>query len=296
MSKDIVLASLPRAGLANKLLVWARALTFAEEHDLKLFITGWYDIKIGPYLRKEKTKRSYLNFFKSSNRANILRRFYFYLFYRKIEDELYIKIKNKKEKKRLYLFKNVPNCNDYFIDIRNNREKIRKSFYNLLKPMYQDIFNDDLCPVIGVHFRCSDFHYENINEALGSSPNLRTPINYFINIINKLRESVNKNLEVTLFTDGKSDDIKDILALGKVKLSPYKSDLADMIYLSKSKLIITSLFSTFGYWSSFISDSPVITHPRHKGQIHNNEDILFQGPIEIEKDIDPELLSYLSKL
>ena len=55
--KNIVLAKLPKAGLANKLLVWARALVFAKENNYELFVIGWFDFKLGPFLRNEKTKR-----------------------------------------------------------------------------------------------------------------------------------------------------------------------------------------------------------------------------------------------
>lgn len=50
MLKDnIVWAKLPRAGLGNKLLVWADAYIFAHNNNLRLFTTGWFTIYLGPF-------------------------------------------------------------------------------------------------------------------------------------------------------------------------------------------------------------------------------------------------------
>tara|TARA_A100001011_G_scaffold130388_1_gene137391 strand:+ start:23803 stop:24690 length:888 start_codon:yes stop_codon:yes gene_type:complete len=294
MRNEVVLAFLPKAGLANKLLVWAEALVYAKENDLDFFVIGWRDIKIGPYLRNERKKRNYAFFFKNLNRPNIFYLLIFLIFYKKTLPFYGNKIKHKNSRRRiLYFFNKVPNWDDYFYNLRNNEEFVRKSFYNMLSPKYQRIFNNDESPVIGVHIRCSDF--VNNKELFGLSPNIRTPISYFIDVIKKIRTGVNKNLKVTVFSDGRYSDISEIFSLKNVYFSESSSDLEDLIKLSKSKIIIASYSSTFSYWAGYLSKAPVILHPYHNIQIRKKKKGLFEGKLDLNKTLDNSLLNYLKK-
>lgn len=292
MRNNIVLANLPKSGLANKLLVWARALVFAKENNYKLYVIGWFDFKIGPILRKEKTKRFYYKYFSSKYKPNLLNLFIMLFFYEKIKDPFLCR--KFKKQKILYIFNQIPPWNNYFEGLRLNRKFIRESFINMLASQYKEIYYNCDTPVIGVHIRCSDFIIDNKN--LGKRPNVRTPINYFIEIIRKIRKSVNRNLPVTVFTDGENSEVSQIKMIGNVFFQNSKSDLEDMIKLSKSKIIITSCNSTFSYWAAFISSSPVITHPNHKIDIKGDEDNIFEGSINLKYPLNKKLQNYLLKI
>ncbi|MDP5015756.1 MAG: hypothetical protein NWQ43_00310, partial [Dolichospermum sp.] len=54
---------MPRSGLGNMLLVWARAILFAEFNGLPVLSPNWNEVRIGPWLRGERTKRYYGNLF-----------------------------------------------------------------------------------------------------------------------------------------------------------------------------------------------------------------------------------------
>ena len=60
----MVVCKLPSAGLGNQLFPLMHAMVFAELNNLPLTVTGYHRIKIGPYLRGEKSKRSYKGYFK----------------------------------------------------------------------------------------------------------------------------------------------------------------------------------------------------------------------------------------
>ena len=290
--KNIVLAKLPKAGLANKLLVWASALVFAKENNYELFVIGWFDFKIGPFLRNEKKKRIYYNYFSKIYTPNFIKLFKILFLYKKINEKSIYKI--YKSRKKVYIFNQMPEWRDYFVGLTLNREFIRMSFINMLNQKYKEIYDNCDSPVIGVHIRCSDFIIDNKN--LGKKANVRTPIRYFVEIINKIRDSVNKNFPVTIFTDGNHSDMLIIKNLSNTEFSNSNSDLEDMIRLSKSKIIITSCNSTFSYWAAFISLSPVITHPSHKIQIRGDNDNLIEGPINLEKPLSKKLKDYLLKI
>ena len=290
--KNIVLAKLPKAGLANKLLVWARALVFAKENNYELFVIGWFDFKLGPFLRNEKTKRIYYKYFSRIYRPNFIELFKILFLYKRInEQSIY---QNYTSFKKVYVFNKIPKWRDYFEGLTLNREFIKMSFIKMLNEKYTEIYENCDAPVIGVHIRCSDFIIDNKN--LGKKPNVRTPIEYFVEIIKKIRESINKNLPVTIFTDGNPHDIQEIRKLRNIKFSNSNTDLEDMLRLSKSKIIITSCNSTFSYWAAFISSSPVITHPSHKIQIRGDNDHLIEGPINLQEPLSKKLKEYLLKI
>lgn len=64
MKKTVVIADIPRCGLGNKMLVWAKAMIFARAHDLPLYTFGWEQFNLGPLLRGERSNRFYTGYFK----------------------------------------------------------------------------------------------------------------------------------------------------------------------------------------------------------------------------------------
>ena len=186
--KSIVLAKLPKAGLANKLLVWARALVFAKENNYKLYVIGWFDFKIGPFLRNEKTKRIYYKYFSRIYTPNFIELFKILFLYKRINEKS--TYKNYTSPKMVFVFNQTPQWQDYFEGLTLNREFIRMSFIKMLNEKYKEIYYNCDSPVIGVHIRCSDFIIDNKN--LGKTPNVRTPIGYFVEIIKKLENQLIK--------------------------------------------------------------------------------------------------------
>ena len=58
-----IVCKLPKAGLGNQLFPLMKAYTFAYLNKLPVIVTGYHQLKIGPYVRGEKTKRKYSGFF-----------------------------------------------------------------------------------------------------------------------------------------------------------------------------------------------------------------------------------------
>src|SRR5919202_2334278 len=63
----LVYPQLPRAGLGNMLLVWARAVLFAHINSLPVVAPTWGKVRIGAYLRGERDKRYYGHLFCQEN-------------------------------------------------------------------------------------------------------------------------------------------------------------------------------------------------------------------------------------
>lgn len=276
-----VYATLPRGGLGNKMLVWARALVFAHLNGLPLFVSGWAEVKLGPYLRGEKNKRQYWGYFLGENNPSILRRILFSCLYEKVREPAIGIIPSSVAGKWLYVYDSVPSWQDYFSGLRGHEDLIRKSFFSALSIKYRATLAGKKAPVIGVHIRRSDFRELKPGEILGSDCNVRTPIEYYIRTIELIRSVSGQVLPVTIFTDGRKEDVLDLLALPQVQLAEPNPDIVDLLLLSRSKCIVVSAGSTFSYWAAFLSDAPVVTHSGHEISIRSERLCakFFEGPV-----------------
>lgn len=298
MFDSAVYASLPRGGLGNKLLVWARALVFANKCGLTLYVSGWSDIKIGPYLRGERSKRQYWGYFEDSSTPSLLRRFMFSHLYQ-IHHEPDLECCQPAARRgmnQLYLYDTLPSWRDYFKGLRGQEEFVRSAFSSILKSRYREQLSRQNWPVIGVHIRRSDFRELAPGESIEGNCNVRTPIAYYLDVIFALRRIAGRMLPVTVFTDGRTEDVAEILALPAVVMAAPNPDIVDLLLLSKSKCLVTSAGSTFSYWAAYLSDGPVITHPAHnitiRSQIENTN--WFEGPLSSDQPCDPALESVIA--
>ncbi len=259
--RSLVHARLPRGGLGNKLLVWARATVFGALNNLPVVTTGWADVKIGPLLRRERFKRYYFGYFHRQHPLRLLRLFCSYAVSSQIREPGLREMETIPDRS-LYVFRDLPRYPNYFDRLRDHRELIKSSLWNIASPSVLDEGLKRPTPVIGVHVRRSDFREQAAGELPGLHANVRTPSEYFIRSIRRVREISGEDLAVTVYTDAYPEELRDLLALGKVTIGSSGNALYDLISLSKSRCLILSHGSTFGYWAGFLADAPVIVpHP-----------------------------------
>ncbi len=265
--KPIVYAKLPSAGLGNLLLVWANALVFSEINKLPLFVTGWGQIHIGPWLRHEKKKRFYGGYFLQKNLLVRIFMIFKYTITPKssvLSDPPLKKISiSENGKSEIYFYSKVPHWSD-FSQLKEHKLLIKNALFNMLKKQHFEQLNNSITPEIGIHIRLSDFKESRPGESLFTAGAIRTPLTYFIEHIKNIREKEGKELHVTIFSDGHKHELEEILNINNVSLAENQSDIVDMLLLSKSKYIIPSAKSTFSYWSAFLSDAEIIFHPCHE--------------------------------
>jgi hypothetical protein len=267
-NKPIVVAMLPGAGLGNLLFVWAKALVFAKLNGLPLRTIGWGRVKIGPWLRGEKVKRIYGGFFRQD--TGVLESWW-----------LRARLKMTADDRKKYnlavreyapeelsgcgfvIFDQVPSWADFFEGIKEHRNFVRTALFEMLQPAMLEKLERCEAPVVGVHIRLGDFRKMRADETFRETGGVRTPQQYFLEMITRIRELSGEDLPVTIFTDGHSEEIREILELPAVSLAPGNPDIVDLLLLSRSKVVVTSASSTFGYWSGFLADAPLIMHPEH---------------------------------
>ena len=286
-NKPIVVALLPGAGLGNLLFVWAKAMLFAHLNGLPLRTIGWGRMKVGPWLRGEKSKRIYGGFFKNDTTV-------FESWWLRSKLKITASDRNKYNLKvrehapeelnrcEFVVFNQIPSWSDFFEGIKEHRIFVRTALFEMLHPAMREKLERHEAPVIGVHIRMGDFRKMKEDENFRETGGVRTPQQYFLEMITRIREMRGEDIPVTIFTDGKPEEIREILELPAVSLAPENPDIVDLLLLSKSKVVVTSASSTFGYWSGFLADAPLIMHPDHihaslRSPEFNRE--YFEGPL-----------------
>jgi len=255
--RSLVHARLPRGGLGNKLLVWARATVFGALNNLPVVTTGWADVRIGPLLRRERFKRYYFGYFRRQRPLQLVRLLCSYAVSSRITEPA-LQVREATSKSLLYVFRELPGYPNYFDGLRDCRELIKNALWDIASPSVLDEVRKSPTPVIGVHVRRSDFREQAPGELPGLHASVRTPIEYFVRSIGHVRKIFREDLPVTIYTDAHPDEMRDLLALGGVVVSSSSNALHDLISLSRSRCLILSHGSTFGYWAGFLADAPVI--------------------------------------
>jgi len=294
-----VVCRLPKAGLGNQLFPLMHAAVFSELNNIPLTVIGYHQLKIGPYLRKEKSKRNYLGFFKFEK--DLIGAFIDELKVRKwlrqsevIFEPKLLELKEEQKFNKVFLFEKIPDYKDYFSHLRPHRPLVLNLLMNLITEKQLKKVAALKAPEIGVHIRMGDFRKLAPGEIFKGG-HVRTPESYFLKIIKGVNEISGKSMSVSIFTDGYKEEFEELLIPKNINIVEGNTDIEDMILLSKSSLIIISTSSTFSYWSGFLSDAPIIMHPEH---IHerirdkNIEDSLFEGGFDIAI---PFLNKYLKK-
>lgn len=283
---SIVICRLPKAGLGNQLFPLMRAYTFAHLNNLPVIVTNYHQLKMGPWLRREKNKRKYNGFFtfeKTWISAQLdnwgIKK---YRKGQKKEPELRM-VEDKETLVESYLFSAIPHYAHRFDGLKENRQLVIQLLWNLITPAIKKKLRELSAPFIGVHIRMGDFRHLSNGEEFGKVGTVRTPEEYFIEMINEIRKLQGTELPVSVFTDGDKKELNTLFQLPGVRIVRGNNDLVDLLLLSKSRIIITSAGSTFSYWAAFISDAVVITHPTYiniKIRPENISNLLYEGSFD----------------
>jgi len=263
---NIVHCKLPNTGLGNQLFPLLKTYMFGALNQLPVVTTGYHRFKIGPYLRNEKSKRRYRYYFvfqKSLIRSWIdLLKIHTNWNLTLVKEPYLEKVLVTSSPCR-YEFHAIPHWDDYFSQLKERRETVISLFHSLLCKSIIKLVNEQSTPCIGVHIRMGDYRKLQDGEDFRKVGAVRTPENYFIEMILAIRRINGINLPVSVFTDGYRHEFENLWDLENIYLVEGNPDIVDMILLSRSQIIIASAGSTFSYWAGFLANAPLIMHPDH---------------------------------
>jgi len=284
------LAVLPRAGLGNKLITWSRAYVFSYINELPLYVSPWEQLKIGHLLRGENDPRLYLAYFRGQKRLDFYLHMALARFYTTIYNPPIRKLENGK---RIFVFNWDPQGGDYFNGVRDYRDFIKRGIETMASSKHLDLLEQLSEPLISIHIRRGDFREVKTEEEFGTTVFARTPLSYFINLINQIRKILRFDIPVNVFSDANITDLKELIALPNVIYTSQKSALVDMLLMAKSKILILSADSSFGYWAAFLSNAAIIHHPKSFRTCHRSNTInqlYYEGTATGSIGSWPELL------
>ena len=235
-------------GLGNSLLIWSKAKVYSKKYNLKFIEPRWNNLKI-----RNIFNMKYGNYSECFIKNNFsLKEIKIIFGTKKINEKYFFKkiLNEKKDDKKLLV---IDNHDTFFEPLKNHRQFIKESIIKNLNNNFMSFENQNYKNVVGMHIRRNDFVKE---SNMHSS---QTPLDWFIQIKNKLDEIFDRSLKFHIFTDSENYfELSKILELERVELKKYKSDIEDMFALSKSKIIVGSKNSTFSHWSSFLEEKPTI--------------------------------------
>jgi glycosyltransferase involved in cell wall biosynthesis len=246
--KSIALVRFPNWGLGNLMLIWAKAFVFSQLNNIPLVVSHWWGIRLGAILRKERTNRLYLGQFKETSIVRLAKGLLKSKLARVVKEPPIKPAQPTDDSPRVYLFNELTLQTNPFQDLWEHRKALKLAIHDMLTLRMKNRVNELPSLAIGLHIRRGDF-------KKGST---LTPLRFFIEAIQSIRTLENAELPALVFSDGTEEELSEVLALPYTSRATTNPEIIDILALSKSKYLILSYGSTFGYWAAFLSNATVI--------------------------------------
>jgi len=250
-------------GLGNRLFPWARAIVFARNNNTSIIWPYWFHFRKASFLKGGIDYRTSL--------GKIL---------------LYKNFKNNGSylsyyKKALTVLSNKKEINwfsgdgAFFSDLHDFQPLIKEELFKIAHPKVLSDLKEVEVPKIILNIRRGkDFSDAKVPEDFINKGGLRTPLSWFFLSLSQIREHAGQDIPALIISDGNSSDLAEILSLPGVSLAKTKTAIADLLLLSKAKIILGSGGSSFTAWGSFLSKATTLTIPGQSLQwfnISNNQ-------------------------
>ena len=249
-----------RTGLGNMLFPWARAEVFARNHQCSVLAPKWtHWMRIGPWLRREKDKRYYLQLFSNEGYVTGFKRYWILLSKQHLTENEFAQNNpgGFQEKKTVVL--DFMGMEGLFQPFLSSQAYVRERLYAITHPKINaSVVADGSLPFIGVHIRRGDF------KQAGFS----IPLEWYAKAIAFAKSNIRvrgvdvNGLPVRVFTD----DVPGVLdffqnTIPNIGVMPNRLALQDLWLLSKASILIGTSRSTFSMWAVFLGQMPSVWHP-----------------------------------
>lgn len=277
------------------LLPWARGELFAQRHEVKMLAPFWPPFRIGPYLRNEPEKRSYLGFFRNPNHIRGLKK-RFILWSSRFVDEAEFSSFDEKELtgRTVVRFHGLgEGLGTYFKPLLRDHRYIRECLWEMTTPRLRDDGGQYGGNYVAIHVRRGDITRSGWSaERLAARP-LYTPIEWFCETAAKLRRQLSgPPIPLVIFTDGSEEEVRPLLQLRNVHVRARQQAITDLWALSHARLLIATGHSTFSMWASYLGGMPTVYAP---GKIQERVQQGRPGAMEIELSASDDIPDALLK-
>tara|TARA_B100001250_G_scaffold40975_1_gene32431 strand:- start:13669 stop:14520 length:852 start_codon:yes stop_codon:yes gene_type:complete len=259
------------SGLGNILFPWARAIVYAKNNNLQRIQTSWKTLKFGTIFRRERDKRMYFNLFTGRDGVAGIRKFWLLHFSNKVK-----------------MFSGMENLFDSFIQ---DHDYVKSELLKIINPYYIKKVESLDGNSVAIHIRMGDFQIPNDETVLRDGHwNYRLPLEWYKCIIKKIHKHA--NIPIYVFSDGSDQELEEILQLENCSRVYFGSAVADMLALSRFKLLISSA-STFSMWASFLGQHSTIWFPGQMRQKLINDRYIFEGEVDYDDELPESIIRVL---
>ena len=258
---SFVLARLPRAGLGNKLFVWAEALVFARLNGLPLVVAGWCQPQVRHWWRSGDL-RFYWNYLKPWQELSRWRQWQLRRTGTVVRQPP-IEALPALPQGTLFEFATIPHWKTCFEALVPHRELIRSELLKHLTHARQREIAAVPKPVICAQVRLGDFRPLRANEQFSHVGGVRTPMDYFVSMVEEIRRLRGADVPVTVVSDGRPQELEPLLRLPNTWHHRGRTSIADLMLMAHSQLLICSAGSTYSQWGGFLGTPILLQHPEH---------------------------------
>lgn len=253
---------LGRYGLTHGLLAWARCRLWCEMHGARMVAPVWFRIRIGPWLRNERDKRSYFLLFHPGAAITGLHRTWLLATCerREIGPE-WPDPPAPGARPLLLRFHNALQQNEVksFHQVRGHGAFIRRELEAITRPAFRP--PPPAAPFIAIHVRLGDFSAPASVAALAQgASNSRLPVEWYADRLAALRARLGRDVPAIVFSDGEDAELAPLLALPAVVRPPRQSAITDLLQMGQGACVISS-GSGFSLWGAFLGDAARLCFP-----------------------------------
>jgi hypothetical protein len=251
---DLLFMRIGGDGLGNLLFNWARCLSRSRRHGWRMVWPTWFSYKPKNWRVNPYDVRTYHNLFRPTADYQTGLRKLFHLAFRKWISE---NEPGPPRPGRLVQFRGMAGK---FEPFRDDLQLIRTELLAMTRPQHlTGYLAEDPAPV-GLHVRLGDFVQQSSYEDMVAIDNSALPLSWYAAALEAVREQTGTAVRACVFSDGENEELAQLLSMINVERADFGSSIADMLALSRSRLLIAS-GSTFGQWASYLGQVPTIWHP-----------------------------------
>jgi len=279
---DFLLIRIGGNGLGNLLFTWARCLSVSRRQNWRMVWPTWYSHKPKNKRTNPYDHRTYGDLFRPSTDYISLPMKLPQLIFRKWISESEAESKAPK-----------PGCvvqfrgmEGKFQPFLQDLDLVRSELLKMTQEQHLAGFKAADPAPVSIHIRRGDFLQRGNYEQTVARHNSLLPLKWYISALQAVRERYGKAVRTYVFSDGTNEELAPLLAMENVERVEFGSSIADILALSRSRLLIAS-GSTFSQWASYLGQVPTIAHP---GKI--DQPLLLENPQEefewAEGDVMPD--------
>lgn len=259
-------------GLGNLLFNWARCLSASRQRGWRMVWPTWKSHKpknrrVNPY-----DYRLYNNLFRPTDA-------YVYgiakplvLASRRWLSEAEA-LRNPPRGRALVQFRGMAGKFEPFL---HDRELVRDELLAMTREQHLAGYRASDAAPISIHVRLGDFRRLTDRPGMLAEDNVALPMHWYIELLEAVRRHTGYAHRAQVFSDGTEAELAALLSMPGVQRVEYGSAIADLLALSRARLLIAS-GSTFSMWASFLHQAPTVWHAgKWQQRLHERDGTEFE--------------------